>query len=527
MFDYLIKNGIVIDGSGASIKKVDVAILKDKIAAIGNLQTKKAKVVIDGEGLIIVPGFIDVLSHSDSYWTLFLLPEQESLVRQGITTIIGGNCGTSVFPIVNVQAIKSVQKWADIEEVNVNWNDFNSLRLYLKVQKVGVNFGSLVGYSTLRRNIIGDEYRNLTQEELEKMKFLFEEEMNNGALGLSLGLAYSHEKFVPFHEFRELIKILATYKGILAIHLKNEGEYLLESIQELKKLVAGFEKNIKLEISHFKSNNPNFYQNFALAIELLEEMKKAGIDINFDVYPYTTIASSAHILLPAWVLNGGRQEMIRRLKDKETRKEVIEELKNKKYNFKNFTIAMANLDSSFIGKRLEEVAENQSVELEEALINLILAAGGRLIYFNDIIQESNLELALSNPLSFVSSDGFGYSADYARKKPDLIHPRCFGAFPRFIKNYVLKKKLMPLEEAIYKLTFGPARKYGIKNRGLIKEKYFADLVIFDEHEIESKADFKNPFQYPLGIKYVFVNGEPVVNNSIYEPKMNGQVISRA
>ena len=185
---------------------------------------------------------------------------------------------------------------------------------------------------------------------------------------------------------------------------------------------------------------------------------------------------------------------------------------------------MASVDKSLIGKKLMDIANNQNISPEEALIKMIIISEGHLIYFNDVIPEANIELAISNYLSFISSDGFGYSVDYSKNKKNLIHPRCFGAFPKFIKKYALDKKLLSLEEAIYKITFGPARKYGIKNRGLIKKGFFADLVIFNENKINSKSDFANPFQYPEGINYVFVNGEPVVDNLVYKSKMNGKII---
>jgi len=524
MLDYIIKNGLVIDGSGTPGIRIDIGIKKDKIVKLGSLKKDSAKNIVDASNLIVVPGFIDILNHSDVYWTLFLIPDQESLVRQGITTIICGNCGTSVTPLTDAKVLKAVQKWANIEEVNANWQDLNGLEKYLKRQKIGVNFGTLIGYSTLRRNIVGDVYRNLKEDEIQKMKLLFKKEMDEGAFGLSIGLAYSHEKFVPIEEFRQLIAVLKDYHGVLAVHLKNEGKYLLESIQELKELIKGFEKDIKIEISHFKSSYPENHFNFLLAIKMIEEMSELGIDIGFDVYPYTSVLTSAHILLPDWALNGGREMMIKRLKNREMFEGILKELKNQRINFDNFIIAMTNFNKSIVGKKLIEIAKNQNISPEEALLRLLLVSDGRVIYFDEVIAEENIELALNSKFSIVCSDGFGYSFDYSKKIGQLIHPRCFGAFPKFLSEYVLGRKIMPIEEAISKITAKPANDYKIKNRGFIKEGFFGDLVIFDDKSLASRATFTNPYQYPQGIEYVFINGEPAVEQGIYRPKMSGQVI---
>ena len=526
MFDILIKNAFIIDGAKKKKYQADVGIVKGKIKKIGKLGKADSIETIDAENLYLVPGFIDLNNHSDTYLTIFTISDLESLLRQGITTILGGNCGSSLAPLVSADILESIQKWADITEINLNWLSFDEFLKELERRKIGVNFASLVGHSTLRRGIVGDEFRALKPKELEAVKSLLNLALKQGAFGLSTGLAYSHAKIAPQKEINELVKIVKKHNGIYATHIRGEAEELLPAVKET--ISIGKKTNVSIEISHLKAMGKKFWPNMEKAVELIEKAKEEGVNINFDVYPYTITGSVLYILLPDWVAEGGREMLLKRLKNKKIREKVIKEMQERKdYEYNKIKIAISPVDETFIGEKITEIAEAQGVSVEEAIINMLLASKGRVITFLDTLDKDNVEMALSHSLSFMASDGVGYDLGYYARKKNLVHPRCFGAFPRFLGRYVREKQLLEWEEAIHKITGGPAKKLGLKKRGLVKKGYWADLVLLNPNKIIDRATFENPYQYPEGIEYVFVNGGIAVEKGIYNGTRAGKVLRKS
>jgi len=520
----IIKNANIIDGTGKKMFQADLGIEKDKIKSIGNLQNKKASLVIDGSGLYIAPGFIDILNHSDSYLTIFSMPEAQSLVSQGVTTILCGNCGSSLAPLVDEKAIKSIQKWGDISQISVDWKEMGEFLNIVAGLRLGVNFATLTGHSTLRRGLIGDVYRALMPKEIEDMKLLLEQSLKQGAFGLSFGLAYSHEKIAPQQELIEMARVMQKNKGMLAIHLRSEDEEILSSINEA--LTIANYSQASLEISHFKILGEKFWIKWPKSLQLLEESAKGKMNVNFDLYPYRTAGVVFHLFLPDWVKKGGKNDMLRQLKKPEVKEKVLEELKNSKLSIEEFVPSISRLGKSVIGKTIKEIAESQGVGVEEAALNMFIISEGRLIVFAPAISQGNVKQGIIHPLSFVSSDGAGYDLDYGKKTGELIHPRSFGAFPRFFKKYVVEENLMTWEDAVKKVTSGPAKKIGLKNRGEIKEGNFADIVVFDPKTISDRATFTNPYQTCDGIEYVFVNGEMAIRGKKLTQSRSGMVLKR-
>lgn len=512
MYDTLIKNATIIDGNKANKYQGDLAVSKGKIKKIGQLKNSRAKKIIEADGLYLAPGFIDLNNHSDTYLTLFTVPGLESLLYQGITTILGGNCGSSLAPLVSADILKSIQKWADIRDINLNWLTFKEFLRELEKRKIGVNFASLVGHSTLRRGILGDEFRSLKPKEIEIIKGLLETALNQGAFGLSTGLAYSHAKIASTEEIIELTKIVKKHNGIYSTHIRGEAEELLPAIQETIEIAN--KSQVSVEISHLKAMGKKFWPNMAKAIKLIEKAK-----INFDVYPYTITGSVLYILLPDWVAEGGKNMLLKRLKDPSIKAEIIKEMQEKKdYEYDKITIN---------NKKITEIANLHGTSVEEAIINMLIVGQDRVIAFIDTLSKDNVEMGISHPLSFIASDSTGYNIEHHKKKKELVHPRCFGAFPRFLGRYVQEKQLMDWEEAIYKITGGPAQKLGLKDRGLIKKNYWADLVLFNPEKIIDKADFKNPYQYPEGIEYVLVNGQITIDKGKYTGQKTGKILRKS
>ncbi len=526
MYDILIKNGTVIDGTGKNSIKTDLSIEKDKIEKIDCLDKASAKIVIDAEGKYVSPGFIDINNHSDGYWSLFTTPSLESMLYQGITTIIGGNCGSSLAPLISGGAILSIQKWADINDISVNWLSMAEFLNVLEKRRIGVNFGTLVGHSTLRRGIIGEEFRELKQKEIKMIEKILQDSLKEGALGLSTGLVYSHAKIATTEEIVKLAKIVEKEGGIYTSHIRGEAEELIPAINET--ILIAKKTKISTEVSHLKSMGKKNWPNFSKAIEIIEKAKNEGININFDVYPYTTTGSVLYIFLPDWVAEGGKRVMVKRLKDPAIKAKVIKEMQETRaYEYEKVVIAISPVDRTFIGKRITEIAQTQGVSMEEAIINMLIASEGKVITFFETLNEENVRLALKHPLAFIGSDGSGYDISYYKRKGELVHPRCFGAFPRFLGRYVRDNKLMSWEEAIYKITGGPAEKLRLKNRGTIKAGNFADVVIFNPKTIIDKATFSNPFQYPEGVDYVIINGKIVIDKGKYTGEKAGKVLRKS
>lgn len=545
MFDILIKNGFVLNGTGQKMFQADIGIKEDKIKKIGNLKRARAETTLEAKGLYVSPGFIDIHNHSDSYWSLFSVSQAESMIRQGVTTVIGGNCGSSLAPLTEGGIIKSIQKWADINEVNVNWLRLAEFLEELSRRKIGINFGTLVGHSTLRRGLLKDEVRKITNQEIKIMGRMLKEALQEGAFGLSTGLVYSHAKLASTEEIIRLARVVKENDGLYTSHIRGEGEELIPSINETIKI--GREAKVSVEISHLKVMGRKNWPQMEKAIQMIEMAHKKGVEINFDVYPYTTTGSVLYVLLPDWVAKGGKEMLISRLKKPAIRARVVKEMRENNYDYDQITIAMSPADKTFVGRKITDIAAGQRIipeeiapkgkkklqpvpvkktSVEEAIIDILIAAEGHVIAFVETLSEENMRMALKHPLSIVGSDGSGYNIDYAQRG-ELVHPRCFGTFPRVLGRYVREEKLLSWEEAIAKMTGKPSQKLGLSKRGILKKGNFADITIFNPRTIIDRATFSNPYQYPEGIEYVILNGQLIVKQGSQTGLLEGRVLKKS
>lgn len=517
----LIKNGNIFDGSGRKGERADVLIENDKISAIGALAKKKAETIIDASGLYLTPGFIDINSDSDHYLTILTQPGQFSLLEQGITTILAGNCGSSLAPLIKGNLI-SLRKWSDPNQVNIDWQSFGEFLEKLSRFKIGVNFGTLVGHSTLRRGIIGEEFRDLTEPELREMKYLVEKSLAEGAFGVSTGLSYSHSRITPQYEILEIAKIVEKYGGLYSTHLRSEKEGLLAAVAELEDLTAEFKDFPKIEISHLKAYD-GLEDDLNQSLKIIDDLKNRGVDINFDVYPYQTTANPLYTYLPSWAVYGGMELMIKNISSRTIRQRVVKELKEKNYDFSKIIVAEAQKFPSFIGKRLADLAAKRNIGSEEMLLDVLAFSGGRAIVFEDNLSENGVEALLSNSLSLVATNGPGFAN--SQNAASLAHQRSYGAFPKFL-SLVRDKKIMSWPEAIKKITSEPARKIGLRKRGLIKKGYFADLVVLNPSTVNSLATVENSHLRPEGMEFVILNGKLVVEKSRSTGILAGQIFKR-
>lgn len=523
MYDIIIRGGKVIDGTGGQSFRGDVGVKEGVIVAIGDLGNEAARQTIDARGKVVSPGFVDVNNHSDTYWRIFNDPSLESMIRQGITTIMGGNCGSSLAPLVNKDTIKTIQKWADIRTINLNWLSMREFLDEVGRKQLSVNFATLVGHATLRRGLLQDEMRDVSPQEVEMMKKMLKQALQEGAFGFSTGLAYAHAKHASSLEVDELMQVVKKYKGVYATHIRGEGEELVQSIEEAVRVAE--HSGVRLHISHLKAVGKENWPLMEKVLTIVENAHLDGVDVHFDVYPYTITGSVLYTLLPDWVTEGGRAMMLARLGDSQTKQRVIADMKESGFDFSKITVSISSLDKTLTRKKISEIAASQAKSLEETIIDLLIASDGRVIAIMDVLSGKNVDKAVINPFSVIASNGSGYSVEHV-KTGELVHPRNFGAFPRVLAKYVREDGVVSWEEAIYKMSGRPAKIFGIEKRGMIKVGNYADVLVIDPENVQDMATSENPYQYPQGINWVIVNGKISIAEGEYTGMRSGVVLRK-
>jgi N-acyl-D-amino-acid deacylase len=521
MYSLLIKNALVIDGTGSEGAICDVAVSGDKIVNIAPSIDSAAAQVVHAKGQVLAPGFVDLQNHSDSHWRLFDGPVLESLITQGYTTIVVGNSGASLAPLISEHALLSLQKWHTMEGANTNWRSFAEFANSMSAQKFGPNVASLVGYSTLRRGLIGDRQTAVSAGELEVLKRLAEDALNEGAFGISTGFAYAHEMNISETELFELAKITAQKNAMLAVHLRSEGDGVIESVREV--IAAAERSGANIKISHLKIRHK---PNWPLVTDVLQELDAAwhkGIKVHYDLYPYTFTWQPLYTYLPTWATMGGRKHLLGQLKQPEQRAKILMALNNSDADIPTLLVASTSAKLMVTGKTIAKIAAEFGSTSEETLLHLIENGGSEILVFDNALSEEVVQTMLRHALSFVATNGSGYStADIAR----LVHPRCFGTAPKFLHETEANKSL-PLPEAIRKLSGGPANKIGLTGRGTIAIGNMADLVLFDPTKINSNASMLNPYQYATGIDAVWVNGQQAVVAGQPTGHKHGQFLTKS
>ncbi len=523
MLDIIIKNGTVIDGTGTPMFRGDLGIRESKIVEIGDLHNEHCEHEIDATGKYVSPGFIDVNNHSDTYWRIFLDPKLESLLYQGVTTIIGGNCGSSLAPLTSHDVIKSIQKWVDMKKVSFNWLSMKEFLTEVEKKKLSMNFASLVGHGTLRRGLVGDEVRDISPAEMKIMKKMLTNAMKEGALGFSTGLVYTHAKLASSREIAELAEVVKKYDGVYTTHIRGESHELIRAVEEAIRIAQT--TGVRLQISHLKAMGKENWKLMDEALNLIETARTSGIDVHFDVYPYTSTGSVLYILLPDWVTEGGRDMMLARLKDDDTRKRVIKDMKANETDYSKITISISALDKSLNRKRITEIAALQGKSIEDTIIDVLIASNGQVVTMMEVLSEKNVDKGVINPFSIISTNGSGYDLGHV-KSGEVVHPRNFGSFPRVLANYVRGRSVVSWEEAVRKMSGLPAEKFKIEKRGILKLGNYADVIVFDPKNIQDLATAENPYQYSKGIEHVIVNGKLAVNNCLITENRSGEVLRR-
>lgn len=528
-YDVLIRNGHVIDGSGNPWYRADVGIRGEKIVAIGQLGDASAKRTIDATGLVISPGFIDMLGQSE----MALLVDKRSLSKlsQGITTEITGE-GGSIAP-QNAKTLAALQPELDQYHLKVDWTDLAGYFRRLESSGTPLNIGTYVGAAQVREAVLGDADRAPSAAELDQMKQLVAQAMQKGALGISTALIYPPGHYAKTPELIQLAKVASQYGGIYASHMRSEGQSEIPAIQEA--LEIGREAHIPVEIFHLKVSGKTRWGSMPKIVAMLQEARNSGEDVTADMYPYLAGGTALASSLPPWMADGGLDRMLQRLHDPATRARIKTELATDHPDWENLYfdsggpsgVLVAAVNSpelkQYDGKTVEEIARMQNKDPLDALFDFIIADKGQTgaLYF--IADEKDLQYGLKQQWTSLCLDANEMSLDGSLYEPHT-HPRAFGAMPRFLGHYVRDLQLMPMEQAIRKMTSLPAQREHLVNRGLVKEGFFADITVFDPETIIDKATYTEPTQLSQGVDYVFVNGQLEYENGKLTGAAAGQVL---
>ncbi len=511
-YDVIIKNGRIMDGTGNPWVSGDIGIRGDRIAAIGNLRNATAGRVIDASGLVVSPGFIDMLGQSE----IDLLIDNRSLSKlsQGITTEITGE-GQSVAP-QDALTLASLQPELDQYHLTVDWTDLNGY--FRRLEKTGtpLNIGTYVGAAQVREAVLGDVDRAPTAEELDRMKALVAQEMQQGAFGVSTALIYPPGHYAKTEELVALAKVAAQYGGIYGTHMRSEGQTEPQAIDEALRI--GREANIPVEIFHLKVSGKTRWGSMPKVVATIQAARDAGQDVTADMYPYLAGGTALASSLPPWVANGGQDQMLERLKDPAIRKKIKLEMASDHPDWENLFFDSGGGEGVMIsgvenpalkkydGQTIAQIAAEQHKSQLDTLFDFILADRGQTgaLYF--IASENDLKYGLKQPWTSLCLDAGELSLDGPLFETHT-HPRAFGAMPRFLGHYVGDEHLLPLEQGIRKMTSLPAQREHLRDRGLLKPGYFADITIFNPATIRDEATYAHPAQLSQGIDYVFVNGQ--------------------
>ena len=498
-FDTIIQNGQIADGTGGELFKANIYIRNGKIITVGNLKKAMATETIDAEGLVIAPGFIDMHTHSELKSLQF--PVVENYLQQGVTTMVGGNCGTSPLPMSTFMA--------DTE-----------------AKGIGPNLALLVGHNTVRREVMGTENRLATDAELKAMQTLIQTAMDDGAFGLSTGLKYIPGAYSNTDEVVALASTVSKNGGFYATHMREEGIGLLESVDEA--INIGREAKLPVQISHHKAVGKSMWGKSAKTLEKIENARAEGIEVVADQYPYTATSTTLTVVFPAWSLAGGMDELKKRLDDPTQRQKIKDGIVwNIVYDRGGgdpASIVVSNYppNTEYNGMNLGEITASKGIDptpenAADVLMDMVYAGDGLGIYH--CLNEEDVKRYMAHPQVMHASDG--WTVEFGKAQP---HPRSYGTYPRILGRYVRDQGVLSLPESIRKMTQLPASVLGLTDRGKIKSGYWADLVIFNPNTIIDNATFDAPHQYPTGITHVMVNGQVAIENGKHTKSLAGKIL---
>ena len=496
-YDLVINNARIVDGTGNPWFRGAIGILGGKIAKISRFDLANAETVIDARNQIVAPGFIDVHAHTED---IFNNPTAENFIRMGVTSLVTGNCGGSV---------------TEVEEFLGRFRE----------KPLSVNLATLIAHGSVRSKVMGLDNRAPTPEEQQKMNALVEQGMKDGAVGLSTGLIYVPGTFAKTEEVVELAKIASRFGGTYASHIRNEGDEVVAAIKEA--INIGEQANMPVEISHFKISSKALWGQTPVTLGLVEDARRRGLTVTVDQYAYTASSTSLESRMPSWAIAGGREEGRKRLADPATKEKIVAEMKAglKRSKFKDFShayVASYRTNPEFNGKNIAEITQlargkKKLDDQLEQIFEMYSKGGAQMVY--RVMDETDVQNIMRQPYTMIASDSGVRSFGSG-----VPHPRGYGNNARVLGRYVRELKIIPLEDAIRKMTSLPAQTFNLRDRGQIREGLAADIVIFDDAKVTDKATFETPHQYSVGFSNVIVNGQVVFDGVRLTGKMPGQAL---
>ena len=526
VYDIIIANGQIVDGSGKPAFQADLGIKDGKIASIGQLVGQEAQEQIDATGMVVAPGFVDIHCHSDA--VLFKTPREQSKILQGVTTETIGNCGLSAAPVA-LRTLDLLQKYTSSifadGEMPWSWKTTGEFLECIEKRQTISNVAALVGHGTVRIAAMGFDDRTPDAAEMAQMKQLVSESFSEGALGLSSGLIYPPGLFSQTPEMTELCRIVAAAGGLYATHMRNEGDRVIDSVQET--IRVGLEAGVSVEISHHKAAGPQNWGKVNQTLQLMSDASRQGLDIHCDVYPYAASSTVLGTVLPPWMQAGGSELLLQRLRDPANRARIKKEFETGIPGWDRFItgsnwdcimIASCGVNHDCEGKTLAVLAAERNQEPAEALFDFMLEEQGNALMLAFLMCEADVSTILRHPLSMVGSDAIPSAG-----KP---HPRFFGTFSRILRKYVREEKLLTLPEAVRKMSSLPAKKLGLRDRGLIQIGMAADIAVFDPAVVTDHSQYHDPCQYSTGMDTVLVNGRVVLREGQFTGVLAGQVLRK-
>lgn len=526
-YDVVIRHGTVYDGSGGAGKAVDVAILGDRIAAVGDLRGERGREEVDATGLAVAPGFINMLSHSET--SLIADGHAQGTLRQGVTLEVFGE--SSMGPITDQMKREQMERQGDIK-FDITWNTLGGYLDYLEARGVSTNVASFVSAATIRANEVGLNNRPPTSDELERMRGHVRRAMDEGAMGLTTALIYIPGVFARTDELIELAKVASQSGGMYISHMRSEGNRLLEAIDET--LTIAREADIRAEIYHLKASGESNWPKLDAAINKIEAARHDGLDITADMYTYTAGSTGLDAAMPPWVQEGGYKAWAARLQDPKIRNRVRREMTTPGDAWENLLLAAGGQGTllvgfknealrSYAGKTLAEVAKLRGTSVQDTAMDLVVEDGSRVqvVYF--LMSEDNVRKQIALPWVSFGSDASSMAPEGVFIKTST-HPRAYGNFARLLGRYVRDEHVIPLAEAVRRLTSFPASTLRIKRRGRLEPDYFADVVIFDPRTIADRSTYEQPHQYAIGVRDVWVNGGQVLKDGQHTGRTPGRVV---
>jgi N-acyl-D-aspartate/D-glutamate deacylase len=526
--DLVITNGHIIDGTGSPWYSGDIGIREGRIAAIGNLEATPRKRTIDAAGKVVAPGFIDLLGQSEM--TILVDPRLPSKIYQGITTEITGE-GNSIAPL-NDALIQAGHSGYDHYKITPDWRSLRQYFARLEKQGMGINLASYVGATTVRTIVLGEESKQPTPEQLERMKTLVRDAMKDGAVGVSTALEYAPAPYAKTEELIALATEAGKFGGIYSTHMRNESDSVLDSIDEALRI--GREAHVPVEIWHIKVAGKNNWGRMPEVVAKINAARAAGADVTADTYAYTAWYNDFSAFIPAWAHEGGSAKLVERLKDPATRERIRKDMLTPSKDWDNEWQEIPGPEAVMIGvaqnpklvplqgKRLSEIAKLWNKDPMDALFDFLIEDP-----FADVavfgMSQPDVTLALQQPWVAIDNDSSGTSPDgiLGQEHP---HPRAYGTFPRILRKYVREDKALTLEDAIRKFSALPAQRLRLTDRGVLKAGMWADVVVFDPATVRDLATFDNPNQLSEGMEYVLVNGSPVIEQGKMTGVLPGKVL---